>query len=82
VNLLEALRQGQTDAGLVQEPALTYLKRSGARVLVNAMDLADARKYLGGTYEFMGVAVRGKEFEERRPQMMKLTQALAESLKA
>lgn len=82
VNLLEALRQGQTDAGLVQEPALTYLKRSGARVLVNAMDLGDANKYLGGTYEFMGVAVRGKEFEERRPQMMKLTQALAESLKA
>ena len=82
VNLLEALRQGQTDAGLVQEPALTYLKRSGARVLVNAMDLGDAHKYLGGTYEFMGVAVRAKEFEERRQQMVDLTQALAESLKA
>src|SRR2546423_5545086 len=82
VNLLEALRQGQTDVGLVQEPALTYVKRAGGRVLVNAMDLADARKYLGGTYEFMGVAVRGKEFEQRRPQMVKLTQALAESLKA
>ena len=39
VNLLEALRQGQIDAGLVQEPALTLLQRSGARVLVNAMDL-------------------------------------------
>jgi len=48
VNLLEALRQGQIDAGLVQEPALTLLSRSGARVLVNAMDLADARKHLGG----------------------------------
>lgn len=82
VNLLEALRQGQTDVGLVQEPALTYVKRAGGRVLVNAMDLADARKYLGGTYEFMGVAVRAKEFEQRRPQMGKLTQALAESLKA
>jgi NitT/TauT family transport system substrate-binding protein len=82
VNLLEALRQGQADVGLVQEPALTYLKRSGARVLVNAMDLGDARRYLGGTYEFMGVAVRGKEFEQRRPQMVQLTQALAESLKA
>src|SRR5436309_4584742 len=54
VNLLEALRQGQIDAGLVQEPALTVLSRSGARVLVNAMDSADAQKYLGGTYEFMG----------------------------
>src|SRR6266540_6563796 len=38
VNLLEALRQGQVEAGLVQEPALTLLQRSGARVLVNAMD--------------------------------------------
>src|ERR1700739_3786336 len=37
VNLLEALRQGQIDAGLVQEPALTLLEKSGARVLVNAM---------------------------------------------
>src|SRR5207245_3491360 len=63
VNLLEALRQGQVDAGLVQEPALTLLQKSGARVLVNAMDLADARRYLGGAYEFMGVAVRGKDFE-------------------
>jgi len=29
VNLLEALRQGQIDVGLVQEPALTLLRRSG-----------------------------------------------------
>ncbi len=27
VNLLEALRQGQIDAGVVQEPALTLLQR-------------------------------------------------------
>jgi len=82
VNLLEALRQGQIDAGLVQEPALTLLTKSGARLLVNAMDLADARKYLGGTYEFMGVAVRGKEAGERRAQMIQLAGALAEGLKA
>jgi len=82
VNLLEALRQAQIDAGLVQEPALTLLQKSGARVLVNAMDLVDARRYLGGAYEFMGVAVRGKEFEQRRPQMVQLTQALADALKA
>src|SRR6266850_3781690 len=82
VNLLEALRQGQIDAGLVQEPALTLLQKSGARVLVNAMDLADARRYLGGAYEFMGVAVRGKEFEQRRPEMVELTRALTDSLKA
>src|SRR3989454_7542177 len=82
VNLLEALRQGQIDVGLVQEPALTLLQKSGARVLVNAMDLADARRYLGGTYEFMGVAVRGKEFEQRRPEMVQLTGALTDVLKA
>src|SRR4029453_14167662 len=41
VNLLEALRQGQIDVGVVQEPALTLLRRAGARVLVNAMDLED-----------------------------------------
>jgi NitT/TauT family transport system substrate-binding protein len=82
VNLLEALRQGQIDAGLVQEPALTFLQQSGARVLVNMMDLADARRYLGGTYEFMGVAVRGKEFEQRRPEMVQLARALGDALKA
>jgi NitT/TauT family transport system substrate-binding protein len=31
------LRQGQIDVGVVQEPALTLLRRAGARVLVNAM---------------------------------------------
>ena len=38
VNILEALRQGQVEAGLVQEPALTLLGKAGSRVLVNAMD--------------------------------------------
>ena len=82
VNLLEALRQGQVDAGLVQEPALTLLQRAGSRVLVNAMDLTDARRYLGGTYEFMGVAVRSKEIEQRKHEMVALTRALADALKA
>jgi len=61
---------------------LTLLQKSGARVLVNAMDLADARRYLGGAYEFMGVAVRAKEFEPRRPEMVELTRALTDALKA
>jgi NitT/TauT family transport system substrate-binding protein len=82
VNLLEGLRQGQIDAGLVQEPALTLLQKAGARVLVNAMDLTDARRYLGGTYEFMGVAVRGKELEQRKADMVQLTKALTDALKA
>jgi NitT/TauT family transport system substrate-binding protein len=58
------------------------MQDSGARVLVNLMDLADARRYLGGTYEFMGVAVRGKEFEQRRPEMVQLARALGDALKA
>jgi NitT/TauT family transport system substrate-binding protein len=82
VNLFEALRQGQIDAGVVQEPALTLLKRAGGRVLVNAMDPDDAKRYLGGSYEFMGVAVRGKEFEQRRAEMVALTAALSDALKA
>jgi NitT/TauT family transport system substrate-binding protein len=82
VNLLEALRQGQVEAGLVQEPALTLLKRAGARVLMNAMDLGQARHYLGGSFEFMGVAVRGKDVEQRKAEMVALTQALADALKA
>ena len=67
---------------LVQEPALTLLQRSGSRVLVNGMDLDDARRYLGGTYEFMGVAVRGKEIAAAQPEMVTLTKALTDALKA
>jgi NitT/TauT family transport system substrate-binding protein len=81
VNLLEALRQGQIDAGVVQEPALTLLKRANARVLVNAMDLEDAKHYLGGSFEFMGVAVRADEVEQRRPEMVALAKSLADALK-
>jgi NitT/TauT family transport system substrate-binding protein len=81
-NLMEALRQGQVDAGLVQEPALTLVARAGGRVLVNAMDSADAQRYLGGDYEFMGVAVRAPEFEARRAEMAALAKALQGALEA
>jgi NitT/TauT family transport system substrate-binding protein len=79
-NLLEALRQGAVDAGLVQEPALTLIVQSGGRVLVNAMDAADAKKYLGGNYEFMGVAVRSPEIPVRRDEMKALARALESGL--
>jgi len=82
VNLLESLRQGQIDAGVLQEPALTLLSKSGARVLMNGMDLADARKYFGGSYEFMGIAVRGKELAARKAEMAEVAKALTEALKA
>jgi NitT/TauT family transport system substrate-binding protein len=79
-NLFHALRLGQVDAGMVQEPALSLLEEKGARVLMNGMDLADAEKYLGGPYEFMGVAVRRDEREERLEEMRKLARALKKGL--
>src|SRR5262249_9385182 len=82
INLLEALRQGQVDAGLVQEPALTLVQRAGGRVLMNGMDLQGAKNYLGGAFEFMGVAVRTKEMAQRRPEMVALAQALTDALAA
>jgi NitT/TauT family transport system substrate-binding protein len=81
-NLLEALRQAHVDAGLVQEPALTLLEKDGARVLVNAMDSADAHKHLGGPYEFMGVAVRVGEIGGRRAEMVAIAGALKDALQS
>jgi sulfonate transport system substrate-binding protein len=81
-NILEALRQGAVDAGFVQEPALTDVERAGGRVLVNAMISADARRYLGGNYEFMGVAVRVPEIERRRDEMIALSRAMQDALGA
>jgi NitT/TauT family transport system substrate-binding protein len=81
-NLLEAVRQGQVDVGLVQEPALTLIERAGGRVLVNGMDTKDAERFFGGPYEFMGVAVRTPEIAARREEMQKLAKALAGALQA
>jgi NitT/TauT family transport system substrate-binding protein len=81
-NLLEALRQGQMDAGMVQEPALTLIEQAGGKALVNAMQTADAQKYLGGNYEFMGVAVRAAEIEQRRDEMKALVKGLQNALVA
>jgi NitT/TauT family transport system substrate-binding protein len=80
-NLFEALVHGQVDAGMVQEPALSLIIAEGGKVLVNMMDLADANKYLGGPYEFMGVAVRAEERLQRLDEMRRLAQALEKGLK-
>lgn len=79
-NLYDALRLGQVDAGMVQEPALTLIVEAGGRELVNAMDLDDANKYLGGSYEFMGVTVRAEERDKRLSEMKKLAAALRKGL--
>ncbi len=79
-NLYDALRVGEVDAGMVQEPGLTLLLQQGGRTLVNLMDIDDANKYLGGPYAFMGVAARPQEVEKRREQMAKLARALKKGL--
>ena len=81
-NLFEALRRGQVAAGMVQEPALTLIVEDGGKVLFNAMDIADSTRLLGGAYEFMGIAYRAEERDERLPQMQKLARALERGLVA
>jgi NitT/TauT family transport system substrate-binding protein len=80
-NLYEALRRGQVDAGMVQEPALTLVQEAGGRVIFNAMDLEDARLRLGGAFEFMGVAVRAAERDRRLEEMRRLARALVAGLR-
>jgi NitT/TauT family transport system substrate-binding protein len=80
-NLYDALRLGQVDAGMVQEPALTLLRGQGGTALVNMMSIEDAQKFLGGAYEFMGVSVRAAEREQREEEMKKLARALAKGLR-
>ena len=79
-NVFDALRIGQVDAAMVQEPALTLIVATGGRELVNFMDIDQARTHLGGAYEFMGVAVRTSERDQRLPEMRKLAAALAAGL--
>jgi NitT/TauT family transport system substrate-binding protein len=80
-NLFDALRLGQVDAGMVQEPALTLVTEAGGRVISNIMDIEEATRHLGGAYEFMGVAVRLEERERRRDEMGRLARALAKGLR-
>jgi NitT/TauT family transport system substrate-binding protein len=79
-NLFDALRLGHVDAAMVQEPALSLVVKAGGRELVNFMDIAQARKHLGGAYEFMGVSVRAKERDQRLPEMRRLAVALRKGL--
>jgi NitT/TauT family transport system substrate-binding protein len=79
-NLYDALRLGQIDAGMVQEPALSLVTEDGGRVIFNAMDLDDAEVHLGGPYEFMGVTVRADERDQRLDEMRRLARALAKGL--
>jgi NitT/TauT family transport system substrate-binding protein len=80
-NVFDALRIGQVDAAMVQEPALSLIVAAGGRELVNFMDIDEASRHLGGPYEFMGVAVRTGERDKRLPEMRRLAAALAGGLR-
>lgn len=80
-NVFDALRIGQVDAAMLQEPALTLIVAAGGRALVNFMDIDEAERHLGGPYEFMGVAVRTAERDERLAEMRKLAAALEAGLR-
>lgn len=79
-NLFDALRLGQVDAGMVQEPSLSLIVEAGGGTLVNVMEIEDATRHLGGAYEFMGVSVRTAEQEDRLDEMRALARALARGL--
>ncbi len=79
-NVFDALRLGHVDAAMVQEPALSLTVQAGGRELVNFMEIEQARRHLGGPYEFMGVSVRAKERDQRLPEMRRLATALKKGL--
>jgi len=79
-NIYDALRIGQVDAAMVQEPALSLILDAQGTELVNFMEIEQARAQLGGLYEFMGVAVRASERNQRKAEMRKLAAALARGL--
>ena len=79
-NVFDALRIGQVDAAMLQEPALSLIVEAGGRELVNLMEIEEARRHLGGPYAFMGVSVRSAERDARLPEMRRLAAALAAGL--
>lgn len=79
-NVFDALRLGHVDAAMVQEPALSLTVQAGGRELVNFMEIEQARRHLGGPYEFMGVSVRANERDQRLPEMRRLATALRKGL--
>lgn len=78
-NLYDGVLRGQVDAGMVQEPSLTLLERNGGKVLVNFMRQADARQYLGGNYQFMGLNTRPEVLQADPDAPRRLAAALVKA---
>ena len=79
-NVFDALRLGQVDAAMLQEPALSLIVEAGGRELINFMEIDEARRHLGGPYAFMGVSVRSAERDGRLPEIRRLAAGLAAGL--
>ena len=79
-NVFDALRIGQVDAAMLQEPALSLIVETGGRELVNFMEIEEAQRHLGGPYAFMGVSVRSAERDGRLPEIRRLAAGLAAGL--
>ncbi len=75
-NIYDAVRLNQVDAAMVTEPATTLLLQAGSRALVNLSDPDVAKRYLGGRYEGMGVAVRTAQRQQRLDEMRRIVRAL------
>ena len=59
---------------------MSLIVEAGGRELANFMEIEEARRHLGGPYEFMGVAVRAAERDRRLPEIRRLAAALARGL--
>ena len=79
-NLFEALKQGQVEAGMVQEPALSLLKEAGGRELVNLMDFNQAKAFMGGPYAFMGLNIRSEERDARAGEIRRIAKAVEKGI--
>lgn len=80
-NLYDLLLKGEVHAGMVQEPGLTLLQKNGGKVLVNFMSVSDAKQYLGGNYQFMGLNTRPEVLEAKTQTAQKLVRGLVKANK-
>jgi NitT/TauT family transport system substrate-binding protein len=78
-NTLQTLLDGQVEAAMVQEPALTLASRKGARVLVNFMDRHQAQSILGGQYQFMGLITRPEVIADKPALVQRMTNAIVKA---
>lgn len=79
-NIFEALRRGQVDAAMVQEPALTLIGAEGGRILVNLMKTDEAERWLGGRYQHMGLVTRPDVLVDQADTARRMVRALGRAM--